>query len=161
MKKFFLFLATLAVFSLVQGSAVYAGGSHPPKETLGPRYETNSLIGAEVKNPSGAMLGTIREFVIDRDGRVVFAILSHEGKEIAVPFTALMISGMKPEGTDIVLNANEGKIEAAPAFDRMKATGDRGWATEVYRYFGQQPYWTTEEERQPTTPPMGSGGVSY
>ncbi len=160
MKKIFFLLAALAALSFVQASGVCAMGSHPQKETLGQRYETNSLIGAEVKNPSGDMLGTIREFVIDREGRVVFAVLSHEGKEIAVPFTALMISGMNPEDTSIVLNADGGKLEAAPAFDRTKATGDRGWAAEVYRYFGQQPYWTTKEEMQPTTP-TGSGGVSY
>ncbi len=160
MKKLFVLLAVLTALSFIQAPAVWAMGSHPQKETLGPRYETNSLIGAEVKNPSGEMLGTIREFVIERDGRVVFAVLSHEGKEIAVPFTALMISEMKPEGTNIVLNSDGGKLEAAPAFDRTKATSDRGWATEVYRYFGLQPYWTTEEEMKPTAP-MGSGGVSY
>ena len=162
MKKLYILLGALALLALVQSPVVSAMGSHAQKESLGTRYETSSLTGADVKNPAGEMLGTLHDFVIDREGRVVFAVLSHEGKEVAVPFTALTISGMKPEDTKVILNADMAKIEAAPAFDRTKATGDRDWATEVYRYFGQQPYWTTEEVMHPApATPMGSGGVSY
>jgi hypothetical protein len=157
MKKGITILIAVAFFSVMSSSALYAMGSSP-KEKVMTRSEVTHLIGTEVKNPSGQVLGSIRDFVFDTNGQVLFAVLSYENKSVAIPYRALSISSAtKPE--EIVLNADKEKLDGAPAFDRQKAATDREWAADVYRYFGQQPYWT-EEKAQPATPP-GPGGVGY
>ncbi len=104
-------------------------------------YEVNNLVGTQVRNPAGEMLGTITDFVIDSNGRIVFAILTRQflSEYIAVPFSAL---SLKPEENIFVLNTTLDELESAPAFS--KATMDNRWTEDVYRYFGQQPYWTEE-----------------
>jgi len=157
MNKAITILVAAALFSLSLNTVIYAMGSSP-KEQVTSMSDVNHLIGREVKSPGGETLGSIRDFVYDQNGHVLFAVLSHEDKSVAIPYSALSISSAtKPE--EIVLNADREKLDGAPAFDREKAMTDRKWAADVYRYFGQQPYWT-EEKAQPTTVP-GPGGVGY
>ena len=110
-------------------------------------YEITNLVGTQVRNPAGEMLGTITDFVIDSKGRMVLAILAREflSEYVAVPFSALSLN---PEKTIFVLNTTPDELEFAPAFS-IKAAKDNRWAEDVYRYFGQQPYWT-EEGATPT-----------
>ena len=147
-------IATL--FCLASVANIYAMGASPQKQ-LSSRFDVNQLMGADVKSREGEMLGTVHDFVIDQEGHVLFAVLAHEGRDIAVPYRSLIISGTMP--AEVVLNVSREKLDSAPEFDHEKAMTDRKWAGDVYRYFGQQPYWT-EEMAQPTTVP-GSGGVGY
>ena len=158
MNKMLTMLSVVAVFGLALVANAYAMGSmHKNEPTMD--YDVNHLIGAQVKNSDGEVLGSINDFVFDKEGRVIFGVLDHDSKYVAIPFSALSISGATPEEARVVLNVDKQKLDAAPEFDRAKAMTDRKWAGDVYRYFGQQPYWT-EPEAQPERVP-GSGGVGY
>ncbi len=158
MNKMMTILSVVAVLGLALVVNVYAMGSRH-KNDMAMDYDVNRLIGTQVKNSDGERLGSINDFVFDQEGRVIFAVLDREDRFVAIPFSALSISGAAPEEARVVLNVDKQKLDGAPEFDRTKAMTDRRWASDVYRYFGQQPYWT-EPEAQPETAP-GPGGVGY
>jgi hypothetical protein len=158
MNKLLTGLSVVAVFGLALVANAYAMGSMH-KNDMAMNYDVNRLIGTQVKNSEGEGLGSINDFVFDQGGRVIFAVLDHDSRFVAIPFSALSISGATPEEAKVVLNVDKQKLDGAPEFDRTKAMADRRWAADIYRYFGQQPYWT-EPEAQPETVP-GSGGVGY
>ncbi len=115
----------------------------------GTTYETFDLRGTYVTNLKGEGLGRISDFVIDREGRIILAVLYREGKianedgkYVAVPFEALSISEPRPHEIKAVLNVGEEKVAKAPRFDVSKGLADRQSAADIYRYYGQQPYWT-------------------
>jgi len=93
----------------------------------------------EVKNPQGAKLGEIGDLVMDSQGRIPFVMLSHRGKTIVIPYSALAI-----ERNYFVLDASAEKLASAPAVGEKEESIDQAKATEIYRYFGQAPYWTEE-----------------
>ncbi len=93
----------------------------------------------EVKNLQGERLGEIEDLVIDSQGRVPFVMLSHGGKTVVIPYSALSI-----ERNYFVLDASEEKLASAPLVGEKEESIDQTKATEVYRYFGQPPYWMEE-----------------
>lgn len=107
-------------------------------------YGVSEFVGTSVQNPQGEQLGRITDFVIDSGGRVTFAVLSHGGfmyiggKSVAIPFSALTYDGT---GRHFVLNISKEKLDSAPIFS-VKDLSNEKWADDVYRYFGQMPYWT-------------------
>lgn len=133
-------------------------------------FETIDLLGTPVNNPAGEMLGTINAFVLDSQGRVDFVILwqgapledINAGRYVAVPFSALSITRMGPAEVTAVLNMDKGTLYSAPSFDRTHDLNNTEWATSIYRYFGQTPYWTGEEaeEAGPATN-SPEGGYDY
>ncbi len=115
-------------------------------------YEGFDLRGTKVTNPQGEGLGRISDFVIDHDGRIILVVLYRtgnvafeDGKYGAVPFSALSISEPKPHEVIATLNVDEQKLAQAPSFDIGKGLTDMKSADAIYRYFGQQPYWTEGE----------------
>jgi sporulation protein YlmC with PRC-barrel domain len=94
----------------------------------------------QVLNPKGEKLGEIADFVIDSTGRVAFAILSNEQKTTAVPFGMLKLN---PDGDHFIIDISREKLASAPSFREGSNLTDRN-VHEIYRYFGQTPYWTTE-----------------
>jgi sporulation protein YlmC with PRC-barrel domain len=133
--------AALALFFMA-GTAFAAEGMGP---SWGKTFSLGQVIGMTVRTPEGQELGRVDDVVVDAHGKTVFAVLSHGGfmgmggKLVAVPFGA--VSFDKTE-RHLVLDATREKLDAAPAF-RMSALSNEKWAEEVYRYFGQQPFWTT------------------
>ena len=95
----------------------------------------------EVKNLRGDKLGEIQDFITESGGRVRFVMLSHEGKMIPVPYSALAVG---ERGDSFVLDATREKLASAPAVEEKEESIDQGKAMEVYRYFGQSPYWVDE-----------------
>jgi sporulation protein YlmC with PRC-barrel domain len=95
----------------------------------------------EVKNLSGDKLGEIQDFITESGGRVRFVMLSHEGKMIPIPYSALVVG---ERGGSFVLDATREKLASAPAVEEKEESIDQGKAMEVYRYFGQTPYWVDE-----------------
>ena len=59
---------------------------------------------------------------------------------IAIPFSALS----RRNSEHYVLHMSRDMIRRAPSFDEdhWPNLADRSWSGEVYRYFGQTPYWT-------------------
>ena len=118
-------------------------------------FDTFDLIGTPVKNPRGEFLGIVSWVEVDSAGDAV-AILNHGsdayygdgGGFTPVPIKALRISEPAPGHLTVVLNSNEKKLESAPAYDPTR-DNDRQYETQVYRYYGLQPYWTEEGKCSP------------
>jgi sporulation protein YlmC with PRC-barrel domain len=120
------------------------------------RYEASWLIGHHVMTPQSGDLGQIESLVIDRtNGRVALVVLSDvpylQGERLAIPF-----SSIKRIGPDTFeFNPGDMNVEVAPGwadpyiytvtqhhFYGFPETMDAAWLTEVYRDYGQAPYWT-------------------
>jgi hypothetical protein len=89
------------------------------------------LIGANVHNKDGKIIGHIDDLVVDGDNKVVGAVISVGGvlgigkKEVAVPFAALGIES-KDDGINVVLPiATKEALTAAPEYKRVKPP--KGW----------------------------------
>ncbi len=101
----------------------------------------------EVKNPQGDELGRIDDLVIDSQGRIPFVILAHKGKAVMIPFGALSLDQV---GGFFVLDASDEKLASAPPFEGDSISQSQ--AEQIYRYYGQHPYWTADESDQPVLP---------
>jgi sporulation protein YlmC with PRC-barrel domain len=115
-------------------------------------YESHRLMGAEVKLPGGGGAGRINDLVIDSsDGRIAFLVLSDvPGRStdlVAVPFGVLSTGG----GNAFVLRTTPEHLALARSYDGSADLNNSTWAGDVYRYFGQQPYWTEEMRMGPAS----------
>lgn len=121
-------------------------------------YESRRLMGTEVKLRDGDAAGRINDFVIDSsDGRIAFLVLSDvPGRSdtlVAVPFGTLTTRS----GDAFVLDTTQEHLAMAPSFNESRDLNSTRWAGDVYRYFGQQPYWTEEMRMAPAS--EGSEGM--
>ena len=114
--------------------------------------ETLDLLGSPVHNLRGQTLGIITAFVVDSRGRIAFAILwqappevTHAGRSVVVPFSALSIRRMERAEVTVVLNMEKGAMDSAPSLDGTNDLNNNEWAAKIYRHFGATPYWTEEE----------------
>ncbi len=117
------------------------GGAQPPSSME--LFETHKLMGVKVQLRDGNAAGRINDFVIDpADGRIAFLVLSDvSGRStelVAVPFGILSARG----GDVFVLDTTQEQLASARGFDESNDLNSTRWAGDVYRYFGQQPYWT-------------------
>jgi len=139
-------VSALAVLSILSFGLFEAGSYAEPMAIEGWHiYELKLLLNYEVKNHQGQFLGRIQDFVIDSNGRVVFAIISKPGRlgirgePVAVPFHTLSFGSGKNE---LVLDISREKFASAPRYDRKTDLENSAQAANIYRYFGVQPYWT-------------------
>ena len=135
--------ALTAVFAL----GLFAAGAYASGEMakgLDRPYGLTEIVGTDVKNLQGDYLGRVTDLVIDPQGRIVFAVLSHGGfmrmgeTSVAIPFGALTFDRM---GKFFALDLTKEKLNSAPGFAKRDLSNEQ-WAEDVYRYFGRQPYWT-------------------
>ncbi len=110
-------------------------------------YETTEMMGTEVQLSDGEGAGKINDFVIDSsNGRVALLVLSDvPGREtslIAVPFSVLSARGEN----GFVLSTSREHLALASGFDEVGDLDNSRWTEDIYRYFGQQPYWTIGDE---------------
>ena len=144
----------IAIFAFVfLLSLGFAADSHAGSSMAKMRlteYGTTQLLGLGVNTPNGEELGRIFDLEIDPQGHITFALVVQNGFEdfpgrvVAVPFSALTITKTKSQEIQVVLNVDKEKFYTAPNFS-AKNLDNRKWAAEVYRFFGQQPYWIEEE----------------
>jgi sporulation protein YlmC with PRC-barrel domain len=146
MRKMMIFLTAMTLIAFTyMSTSVFAEGM---KDPMGKTHEAMSAcIGKEVRNTEGEHLGTIQDFVLDPEGRITFAIVSHGGflgffeKKVAIPYSALTCD----EGNQYYTSAvSKDRFANAPTIEDETNLHDRSFAEEMYRYFGQQPYWTEE-----------------
>ncbi len=110
-------------------------------------YGASEIVGTQVKNLQGEAVGKITDLVFDEDGRIFFAVLGYGGflgirqSLVAVPINSLSSA---EEPGHFFLNTTKEEVQSAPLFSK-KALDDPSWVSSVYRYFGQQPYWTNEK----------------
>jgi sporulation protein YlmC with PRC-barrel domain len=146
MRRIVSLVAAVSILILgVLAASLYA--SEPMSKGWHRSYQTSEVTGSVVMNHEGRYLGRVKDFVFDQDGHVTFAIIGF-GKywrvmgedSVAVPFSALTYD---PKGKHLVVDINWEKFQSAPRFSKNELM-DRQREEEVYRYFGQQPYWTEE-----------------
>jgi sporulation protein YlmC with PRC-barrel domain len=104
-------------------------------------YKFSTVLGDSVESKEGEHIASINDFVINRDGHIVYVVLDKVGGEekmVAVPFRTL-----SKKGRDLfALDTTKEKLVEAPAFTWSDVTHQR-YATGVYQYYGLQPYWET------------------
>jgi sporulation protein YlmC with PRC-barrel domain len=104
-------------------------------------FSATTLMGAPVQTSKREEVAQVNDLVIDfRNDQVVYSVLSDvggsQGKMVAVPFSELSKSGRNA----FTLHTTREKLVNSPAFTETDMT-DRGYAENVYRYYGVQPYW--------------------
>jgi len=147
MKKIFNPIVVLSILTLALLAApVYA--SESSSQGWDRSYQASEIIGLWVTNHEGKYLGKVQDLVFDPDGHVIFAIVGYSRfnwrligeNSRAIPFKALSYerNGKHPMfNTDITFE----RFKSAPAFAKNDLMS-RQRESEIYRYFGQQPYWT-------------------
>ncbi len=139
---------TLAVISMLAFTqAVYAAAPTAMNQIMA--YKADQLIGVPVWSNGGEEVGRVKNIIIDEDGRVTLVILHQTGdenfgreREVAVPFKALRFSRVRPQATAVFLNASKEKLSLAPNYEPTLETLPEERVADIYRYFGQSPYWT-------------------
>jgi len=126
-----------------------------PETRAGKRYRqvlsASTLTGDSVVNAMGEQIGKINEIMIDiPSGRVAYAVLSFGGflgmgdKLFAIPWDRLTVDEDRKQ---IVLDVDKISLERAPGFDKdnWPDMADPSWGSEIYTYYGTDPYWDDEE----------------
>jgi sporulation protein YlmC with PRC-barrel domain len=130
--------------------------------TVGHVISASKLSGGAVKNTDGEKLGDIKEIMLDtQSGRVAYAVLSFGGflgmgdKLFAIPWRALTPSTTSDD--KLVLDISKDKLEKAPGFDKKSwpDMADHRWGLDIYRYYGEKPYWDATADKS-STKPVGS-----
>jgi len=115
--------------------------------TMGKPSAFSSMVGTSVFSPRGEYLGRISDFVMDSHGKLAFAVVSPGGflrireKDVAVPYDSFPYDRQKGR---FVLDVTPDRLNRAPMFSRQDLYSEK-WSKDVYRYFGQAPYWTEGE----------------
>ena len=106
-----------------------------------------TLQGDDVINHQGEKLGSIEDIMLDvSSGKVAYAVLSFGGilgmgdKLFAIPWGALTLDA---DRKCFVLDVPKDRLQQAPGFDKehWPAMADPSWASQVYAYYNQIPYW--------------------
>ena len=144
-------LTIFAIFSLL--SLGLAADSHAGASMAKNRlteYGSTRLVGSIVRTLDGEELGRIFDLEINSQGHVVTALIlqngfdDFSGRLVAVPFSALTISEAKSQQVYVELNIPKEDFYTAPGFD-SKDPDNRQWVNGLYRFLGQEPYWTEDE----------------
>lgn len=141
------------------------GDKFPPSEGS-TRYafriqKASDLIGKSVENNRGEKLGEVQDLAIDpdRNGRVVYAVLSFGGflgmgdKWFAIPMGALTLPD---HARHFVLAVEKDRLKTAAGFDkeRWPKMADTTWATGIHEFYGQRPYWVEDGESSASAVPL-------
>jgi sporulation protein YlmC with PRC-barrel domain len=149
MKKILNLIVVLSVLAF--GPLVATGyTSESVSKSWDRSYQASEVIGLWVKNHQGRYLGRVQDLVFDPDGHVIFAIIGYTRfnwrligeNSVAVPFNTLVYE-RDAKHPMVVVDISLEKFQSAPRFAKSDLT-DRRREAEVYRFFGQQPYWTEE-----------------
>ena len=123
-----------------------------------------TLAGDSVRNSADEDLGKVKEIMIDvSSGRVAYAVLSFGGvlnmgnKLFAVPWSVLALDEDKKQ---FILEVPKERLQNAPGFDKdhWPDMADESWRTQIYDYYGAEPYWETRSQER-TFRGGGGGGV--
>src|SRR5260221_1034282 len=85
--------------------------------TLAKGYRTSKLTGSSVMNAQNEKIGTIDDFIIDRE-RVLFSVLQVGGflgiggRLLAVPYQSLLIDDTRSQ--NVLPHATEGQLHKLP-----------------------------------------------
>jgi sporulation protein YlmC with PRC-barrel domain len=113
----------------------------------------STIKGDKVVNREGDQIGKIEELMLDlQAGRIGYAVLSFGGflgmgdKLFAIPWNGFKL---KLHDHAFLLDIDKEVLERAEGFDRDRwPINDRHWVSSMYLYYGYQPYWQTEVQRE-------------
>ncbi len=119
---------------------IYKGktGKGPGPRLMG----ADTLVGNDVCNRKGEVLGDIKEIMLDTsNGNVCYAVLSFGGflgmgeKLFAVPWNALRLDTLNKR---FELDMEKDRLEKAPGFDKddWPDMADPSWVGEIHAYYG-------------------------
>ena len=119
----------------------YATEGNSARSDLMAETRIPALVGSRVESSDGNTAARVADLVIDsKDGRVALIVLDQvPGRGdamVAVPFGELSMNG-----NAFVLNTSGDRLASAPDF-RGTDLDNQQKAEDVYRYFGEQPYWS-------------------
>jgi sporulation protein YlmC with PRC-barrel domain len=112
---------------------------------------TKDVVGKKIVNFVGEDIGEIKEVVIDSAAsRVTYAILSFGGflgmgdRLFAVPWVSL---SYEMSIDKFAMNVNKDLLKNAPGFDKdnWPDMSDPTRISEIYKYYGSEPYQADQE----------------
>ena len=104
-------------------------------------YRFTEIRGTPVRNSRGEKLGSILDLVVDSEGHVPEAILSHGGfLGIGAKWVAVSLNDLRFDTArrSFVLAWTKERLDAAPAFNESKLAGP-SWAERAYQDYGAYP----------------------
>ncbi len=106
-------------------------------------HDVSKMLGGGVTNRDGQKIANVKDFVMDREGRIAFAILGYEGESgmenlVAVPYSILFYNG---ENKGYITDLTKERLASAPKIHDTADLAGHEFAGEVYQYFGVRPYW--------------------
>lgn len=119
--------------------------------------KANDLIGLTVQNYQGEKLGKVEDLAVDvESGRIVQVILSSGGfVGVGDTLHAVPPGALHHDVADKVihLDAGKAKLDASPKFEASKwaECTDADHVSEVYRHYGEQPYFASTHREQAET----------
>ena len=112
---------------------------------VGMNQRASQIIGMEVKNLDGKVLGSVNDIVLDpSSGKVRYLAVSYGGwlglgdKLFAVPNQAFQWRKDDSQNTYLVLNLSEERLKNAPGFDQdhwPDFASDKQWQQKVDTYY--------------------------
>jgi len=142
-KRILIMFVAMAFIAFGFAPGALAGGMDKSMST--DAKDVSAWVGKDVRNPQGEDLGDVKEFVRDKGGEISLVIISHGGflgfggKNVAVPYSAFSFNESENHA---VLDVTKEQIANAPEIGADENLTDRAFAEEVYRYFGERPFWT-------------------
>jgi len=124
--------SVLAAVALL-GAQAYAA------DTFGKVEPAKDLMGRAIHN-SQDKIGDIKDFVVDLEsGRILYALVSADGKLIAMPSQAFTVS----TDSKVMTQANKQKLANAPQFENNQTAklSDPAFAKAAHQHFGHSLAW--------------------
>ena len=160
MKRIFNIIMVLSILTLSFLAAI-GNTSESQSKDWDRSYQASEVIGLWVMNHQGRYLGRVQDLVFDADGHLMFAIIGYSRfnwrligeNSVAVPFNSLVYERHAKQPV-VMVDISLEKFHSAPRCSKADLM-DREREAEVYRYFGQQPYWTEGGTARTSSPSMG------
>lgn len=122
-----------------------ATDSQARRQPIAHVIRASKVIGADLKNGSNQSLGKVEELLMDRNDRVVFAIVGRGGvldigeSHVPVPWSKIRLNvGRENAAISTMLDVTPQQFKQAPIIDggNYATMLGPGFTDQVYRYFG-------------------------
>jgi len=110
-------------------------------------HKSSDLLGMKVEDVSNQSLGKVQNVIVNlRGGRVLYVLLAPDSRlKLASALYPLPPQALTPsaDGKNLVSGIDQQKLASAPHFDSKSPPNfsDRTYASQVYQYYGKQPWF--------------------
>ncbi len=144
-KSLFMSLALAALLASITFTHAESAPYYPntPESGWMMTHDLSKMLGTGVTNRDGQKIANVKDFVMDREGRIAFAILGYKDQSgienlVSVPYSILFYNGANRM---YITHLTKERLASAPKIRDTADLGGRQFAGEVYRYFGIRPHW--------------------